>query len=1023
MKKKRRAVARTIGPLALMLITAITTGAQNPPDVRPLSVGVSVGRQIKGGEVHYYTIELKQGQVLRVELQGKGISLGVALVKVPDKMALGPYVGDGRARLTAVIEEAGRYEVAVDAPSGSLSGGYQLNAKIQEKVAPSDTEEIRAERLLAEGFVSQGEGLVRDSRTAIAKWEEAMGLWKRLGEKYWQGYVAGLIGRVHESLGDEQKALEFYNQALTLGRMVDDKSREATILNYIGAVYSERGDKQKALDYYNQALLLLRQVDDKAIEAETLNNVGTVYSDLADMQKALEFFNQALPLLRLVGDKLSEAATLQNIGKVYSDRGEKQRALGYYNQALSLRRMLNDKRKEAVTLTNIGATYNALGDSQKALESLNQALVIVKQVGDKRGEADTLNDIGAVYGDSSDPDNALTSYNQALPLYKLVGDLDGEGVTLSNLMEVWNEIGNRRLAIFYGKQSVNIYQHIRANIQNFDKGTQKGFVAFNQSVYRDLAEVLISEHRLEEAAQILDLLKLQEFADFVNGSGSPNAPTADATFSPSEIEIRNQYDQLFSRLFSLNTEYDDPSGKKGPELEQRLKALKQEIDQAGQTFRQFMAQLPDYFNQPLPAREANFEVNGIKPIVRDLGSGSVALYTLLAAQKYYVILLSPQLDQARQYYVRRAQLEKKVKQFKEVLQNPRVDPRPTAQELYQILVAPIAKDLQQSDARTLMWSLDGALRYVPMSALYDGQQYLVEKYQNVVIDPTSQGRLREQPEPTTWRGLGLGASKAFVGFKALSNVPDELDGIIRQEGVKDDRGVLPGEKLLDDSFTEAKMYEALKRNYKVVHIASHFVLSSKDARESYLLLGDGGKLKLSQISDGAKIFDQVDLVALSACDTGSGGADADGREVDAFGIITQQKGAKAVLASLWAVDDRSTKDVMVGFYQQIMGGGGMTKSEALRQAQLMLLRGEKEVASVQDSQRGDDDRRKQPANIKEIAEDNRREGVDETKKTVDVRKMQWEEEPAQGREFKVNPKAPYSHPYYWAPFILIGNWR
>jgi CHAT domain-containing protein/Tfp pilus assembly protein PilF len=1121
---EKEGIVRIASVLGLVLTGLIVSRAQSQADIPRPSVGEAVERQISGSEHHGYPVELKRGQVLRVDVQEKGIDVGVALVRISEKQIVAKVdfgTGYGRERLTAVIEQAGGYMVIVEAHKSAISGSYRITVAVKEMATANDREEIRAERLLEEGLASQGKGTEGDLRASITKWEEAIGLWKSLGEEYWEGFTLNALGLAQSSLGDKQKALGYLNQAVLPFRLAGDKRGEGSALSNIGVNYYEIGDKQKALEYfdravslikiigdkdgeaavllrigrtyddlgeadkaldnYSQALALYEMVGDKSSAAVTLNNIGGVYSDLGDKQKALEFlnkalllwgegggkgvllnnigeiysslgekqkaleyFDQALPIFVDVGDERGEGIALNNIGGVYDDLGEKQKALGFYKEgfsvfeaitdeadegtalanigkihaqlgdkqnalecygrALKLLRLFGIKAVEAVVLNDIGRIHDDLGESQEALEFYNQALPLERLVGDKRNEAITLDNIAGVYDDLRDSQNALEYYNQALPLFKLVGDPDGEGITLAGLMVGWSKLGNPRLAVLYGKQSVNAFQQIRSNIQNLDSGIQKRFLASKQEFYRYLTELLISEKRLEEAAQILDLLKLQEFADFINRSGSPDHPTADATFSSSETEIRDQYNQLSSRLFSLNTEYHDLSRKKtrAPEQEQRLKTLDQEIDQAKQAFQRFVAQLPGYFSKPLPTSEVDLEVNGIKPIVRSLGTGSAALYTLMAADRYYVILLSPQLDQARQYYVRRAQLEKKVKQFKEVLQNPRVDPRPTAQELYQILVAPIAKDLQQSDARTLMWSLDGALRYVPMSALYDGQQYLVEKYQNVVIDPTSQGRLREQPEPTTWRGLGLGASKAFVGFKALSNVPDELDGIIRQEGVKDDRGVLPGEKLLDDSFTEAKMYEALKRNYKVVHIASHFVLSSKDARESYLLLGDGGKLKLSQISDGAKIFDQVDLVALSACDTGSGGADADGREVDAFGIITQQKGAKAVLASLWAVDDRSTKDVMVGFYQRVMRGGGMTKAEALSQAQLMLLRGEGGPVTMTEGEapRGD-----------------------EPKKAVNVKDMQWEEEPAQGREFKVNPKAPYSHPYYWAPFILIGNWR
>ncbi len=100
-----------------------------------------------------------------------------------------------------------------------------------------------------------------------------------------------------------RQAIAKYEEALSLYRSVGDKAREAVTLNNIGGVYSDLGQKQKALDYYNQSLPLRRAVGDKAGEARTLNNIGLVYDDLGQKQKALDYYNQSLPLFQAVGDK------------------------------------------------------------------------------------------------------------------------------------------------------------------------------------------------------------------------------------------------------------------------------------------------------------------------------------------------------------------------------------------------------------------------------------------------------------------------------------------------------------------------------------------------------------------------------------------------------------------------------------------------------------------------------------------------------------------------------------------------
>ena len=169
---------------------------------------------------------------------------------------------------------------------------------------------------------------------------------------------------------------------------------------------------------------------------------------------------------------------------------------------------------------------------------------------------------------------------------------------------------------------------------------------------------------------------------------------------------------------------------------------------------------------------------------------------------------------------------------------------------------------------------------------------------------------------------------------------------------------MPGEVHLDEAFTAQRLQDVSQRKFPVLHLASHFRFSPGTEVNSFLLLGDGQQLTLGDIRTQNFRFDQVDLLTLSACDTGlGGGRDAQGREIEGFGVIAQQQGAKAVLATLWPVADQSTALLMADLYKRRQSQR-LTKIEALRQAQLGLM--------------------------------------------------------AQPR---------YAHPFYWAPFILMGNWK
>ena len=148
-------------------------------------------------------------------------------------------------------------------------------------------------------------------------------------------------------------------------------------------------------------------------------------------------------------------------------------------------------------------------------------------------------------------------------------------------------------------------------------------------------------------------------------------------------------------------------------------------------------------------------------------------------------------------------------------------------------------------------------------------------------------------------------------------------------------------------------------------------------------------MTLAEMKQTHDLFNGVELLTLSACNTATQRADDKfGREVDGFAELAQRLGAGAVMASLWEVSDATTPELMAEFYRLRQSGGGMTKAAALQKAQQALLRGEVKASA------GAFKRSKLAGEIKGGA-------------------------PA----FRPDPKAPFAHPYYWAPFILIGNWR
>jgi CHAT domain-containing protein len=399
-------------------------------------------------------------------------------------------------------------------------------------------------------------------------------------------------------------------------------------------------------------------------------------------------------------------------------------------------------------------------------------------------------------------------------------------------------------------------------------------------------------------------------------------------------------------------------------------------------FRRVVKQLEvEFAAKPAPIERLTEASAGLalQSTLRKLG-GVAAIYTITDEKKYRAILVTPSTEKKYEHEIGAAELNGMVAAFLKALQNPAIDPRPLGRALYDILIGPeMARDIEQAKVSTLMWSLDGSLRYAPMAALYDGSRYLAERYATEVFTRSSLQNLPLAPEEN-WRAAGFGLTKAYPHFDALRGVSDELNSIIHAPGGS---GVMPGKVRMDEQFTKDSVLDAM-RDYPVVHIASHFNLQPGDEKNSFLLLGDGSSLTLEELHKMSSV-DHLDLLTLSACNTGVAG---NGIEVEGLGETAQERGAKAVLASLWPVSDESTSVLMAEFYRIHGSRPGMSKAEALREAQVEMLRGEA----------GPDGAANRAA---------RRGAVPVT------------DENAPGTEVSQG----WSHPYHWAAFFLMGNWR
>ena len=362
-----------------------------------------------------------------------------------------------------------------------------------------------------------------------------------------------------------------------------------------------------------------------------------------------------------------------------------------------------------------------------------------------------------------------------------------------------------------------------------------------------------------------------------------------------------------------------------------------------------MAELENYFRSSCLQAKPK-QIDSIDPL-------AATIYPIVTSKKLAVLTSIPgQPIKLHTQDITADEIEGKVKklrgQFNLAASNKRR--KAHSQEFYSWLVEPAIEDFKAAKIETLVFILDSGLRNLPVSALYDGQQYLVENYA-IALTPGLQ-LLPSQIEPKNTEAVVAGLSQARQGFAALPGVNTEVREISNS---------IDSKLLLDREFTNERLRQTLKATTEapILHLATHGQFSSK-AEETFILTWDD-RIDVNELEQLLKVREEtpklipIELLVLSACKTAQGDSKA------ALGIagIALKSGARSTLGTLWSVSDKSTALLIERVYEQIAEAKNnetispKNKAQILRQAQLELIQSEQ-----------------------------------------------------------------FNHPYYWASFVLVGNW-
>ena len=931
---------------------------------RELKLNEKINSPIKEGEVHRYPIELKKGQALRANIKEKGIDVSGAILH-HNPANLDEYHRDGyesdwgrgfeRETLIFVADRDGQYSVNVRGDTlSSKVGSYEI-----EIFLDSESIEKSWDRMKAVEQFNFGAGAIQtNSQAAIISLKVSLGLWEQLGEKYWIGKTNYALGLLYYRLGKPTEAAQFCKTSLEFFGEEDryEKAVSKMMLGDISIAFLL--DIASARKGYEEAIKLIETLEGNAIEVHARSFLSSLNQEGFD-------YNKFLAVVRAKGDKELEAlAIAQIITSIYYspdfvNSEERVKAIkAYSEQALTLsKENMNIEAKATMMFASCFA-YSALVEGRDFEPFCYDSLML----------------------------------NHSENKFR-------EVVTLAMIFHSW-AFEKNNADIFYGKQAVKGIQEFRTGIKKLDKELQQNYLKKIRGLYRELVDSLIAKGRYNEAHQIINLSRDEEFFDFNLKPTTINAAGISSKVDLTEREKANEL-LLQSSLSKVSQAYKDLDRIKGfignnqprPEDAKQLESLQATYKQAYDEYLANFKRIEADFSQPVSSKDKIGKIDDTEEMQKTLrtlenqtGQKNAVIYTIEAEDNYRVLLITPDKVTAVSYPIESYELQKKNIKFLEHLsafdrrtQKPEFSEaqvQKTARELHDILFAPINAKFKELNFNpdVLMWSLDGTLRYIPVNALYDGKQYLAERYRNVVFTRANSKRMLA-PVSEIWRGSGFYNSQEYsatvrnsedntqklVGFKALKFAKQEVETIF---GTAQKPGIIGGKFQFNKQFTKKSFSDVLKLQLPLIHIASHFRFEAGDSASSFLVLGDSSKLTLEDIkNEPDDFFKGVELLTLSACETAvQKERESDGREIDGFAELAQRKGANAILASLWKVDDESTSQLMTQFYRLRQPDKTRsiqrTKVEALQEAQLSLIKNKN-----------------------------------------------------------------YSHPHYWAPFILIGNWK
>lgn len=881
-------------------------------------------RQAGGGNISIQSdrlIHLQRSTIITDVTSGAGnggdITLQANFILSDDSNLLARAdSGSGGAIL---IQADNYYETAtstLDASAGTngTDGSVEiaaLNVEVDDKLLPIETNFVDVASLLRPSCTVLAGHKQDDSHLQIKHYSglplspDALLLaTDSLGLHSSSNTQAGLLlqhGQQALFSGDFQQARQYLQQAGTQSR--EQGSAEISVSATLALAQTQQalGEYTLSLQTLSALLPAVKQGNDISLTTLVLNDLGNAYVALGRYAQAQKTLKQAYHYARRSGSAQLNALVLNNLGNLQVATQRQQEALATYQASADYSRVAAIALQEARALANKASTALQLQQTDQAVNLLAIAMQRIARADNGHNKIYILMHIANSYQELAALDksryeqgilSAAKNYMLAVDLSKKTANDYTRSFALGRLGELYLLENRFDEALYLTRQALNFAEHGRAaellyrwyRLQGrllWAKGNADGAV----HAYRRAVEIV------EQSRQQV-LLRYGRSPQYFNQVVAP--------IYRDLVDIVLQTSQRVSHK----------------QVAQQLLA------EARDTIEKFKAaELRDYFRN-----ECFMEYQAKATRLEQVSASAAVIYPILLPQrlvllasiggdiKYYETAVS-QLELNQTIYQLRFQLEGLAdKQRYNIL----------AGQLYKWLVQPYKDELIDKNIDTLVFVPDGALRTIPLSALYDGKDYIIRHY-NVV---SSLGLSLPEPRALDVQHASVllaGLSEATQGFSPLPSVVDELQSIA---------AMFDSQLLLNRNFTLKDFNTALEQPISIVHIASHAKFK-RDVEDSFLLTFDN-RLSIRELNEillkTKYRHKPLELLFLSACQTA---ADDDRAALGLAGAGIRA-GARSAIGSLWDISDAGAKKIVAEFYTQLKKNN-QSKARALRQAQLSLL--------------------------------------------------------------------------------------